>query len=409
MSLIEEKIAGIVLDRIRARKSPPAGDSANRAEASREATKAVSVREAKLDDFEQVRDLNLRLGQGPDSLANWRRLWLENPALLDGTGDSPIGWKLETSQGVVGFLGTVPLRYEFEGDSLRVAATCRFAVEPAYRAFSHLLVVSFFRQKNVDLFLNTTATVAAGKIMMALKASPLPQPDYGTVLFWVLDPRAFTKEVLKKLGVKTSLIGAATAVGSVAMKGEAAFRVRGPKSKRSQFSTREIALQDIGPGFEHLWTSTSREPGKLSAARTPEIMKWHFDPPGNRRAVKVFGTYTKNELLGYIIVRYEQSGAEDLRRALVADVLVRNNDPEILEQLFAVAASSAKNAGCHVLEVMGFPRSVRQVLLRWKPYSREYPACPFFFKARNRELHEKLMDERAWYACPFDGDSTLWP
>ena len=125
--------------------------------------------------------------------------------------------------------------------------------------------------------------------------------------------------------------------------------------------------------------------------------------------MKVFGTYAKNELLGYIIVRYEQSGAEDLRRALVADMLVKNNHPEILEQLFAAAASSAKNAECHVLEVMGFPRSVRQVLLRWKPYSREYPACPFFFKARNRELHEKLMDERAWYACPFDGDSTLWP
>jgi len=409
MSLIEGKIAGIVLDRIRARKSPPAGDSANRAEVSREAIKAVSVREVKLDDFDQVRDLNLRLGQGPDSLANWRRLWLANPALLDGKGDSPIGWTLETSQGVIGFLGSVPLRYEFEGKSLRAAATCRFAVEPAYRPFSHLLVVSFLRQRNVDLFLNTTATVPAGKIMMALKASPLPQPDYGTVLFWVLDPRAFTKEVLKKLGVKPSLIGAATAVGSLAIKGEAAFRIRGPKSKRSQFTTREIALQEIGLGFERLWADTAREPGKLSAARTPEIMKWHFDPPGNRRTVKVFGTYAKNELLGYIIVRYEQSGAEDLRRALVADMLVKNNHPEILEQLFAAAASSAKNAECHVLEVMGFPRSVRQVLLRWKPYSRQYPACPFFFKARNRELHEKLMDERAWYACPFDGDSTLWP
>ncbi len=256
MSLIEEKIAGIVLDRIRARKSPPAGDSANRAEASREVAKSVAIREVQFGDFERVCDLNLRLGQGPDSLANWRRLWLENPALLDGTGDSLIGWKLETSQGVVGFLGTVPLRYEFEGISLRAAATCRLAVEPAYRAFSHLLVVSFFRQKNVDLFLNTTATVAAGKIMMALKASPLPQPDYGTVLFWVLDPRAFTKEVLKKLGVKTSLIGAATAVGSIAMKGEAAFRVRGPKSKRSDYTTREIDLHGIGLDFERFWAST---------------------------------------------------------------------------------------------------------------------------------------------------------
>jgi hypothetical protein len=408
MPLIQGKLADIVLKRIRARNVALNGDTADRA-GIKDVAKSVAIREVRFDDFERVCDLNLRLGQGPDSVANWQRLWLENPALSDGKGESPIGWMLETSQNVVGFLGTVPLRYEFDGNSLRAAATCRLAVEPAYRAFSHLLVLSFFRQKNVDLFLNTTATVAAGKIMMALKAYPLPQPDYGTVLFWVLDPRAFAKEVLKKLGVKKSLLGAATTVGSIAMKGEAAIRVRGPKSKRSHYATREIALQEIGKDFQQLWAGSAAESGKLSATRTPEIMQWHFDPPGNRRIVKVFGTYAKNELLGYIIVRYEQSGAEDLRRALVADMLVKDNDSEVLEQLFAAAISSAKNIGCHVLEIMGFPQDVRRVLNRWKPYSRQYPAGPFFFKARNRELHEKLMDRSAWYACPFDGDSTLWP
>jgi hypothetical protein len=24
-------------------------------------------------------------------------------------------------------------------------------------------------------------------------------------------------------------------------------------------------------------------------------------------------------------------------------------------------------------------------------------------------LHQKLANENAWYACPFDGDATLWP
>ena len=410
MSVIQENITNLILERIRAvRTARRTGESTSTSEGRADIAKSVSAREAQFSDFEKVRDLNLRLGQGPDSVENWRRLWLENPALADGNGSSPIGWVLETSQGIVGFLGSIPLLYDFEGSGLRAAATCRFAVEPAYRAFSRLLVVSFFRQKNVDLFLNTTATVAAGKIMMALKASPLPQPDYGTVLFWVLDTRGFTKEVFRKLGMKTTLMAPATAVASLVMKGDAAFRARGPKYKRSQLDTREIALQDIGEDFPQLWADSAKESKKLSARRTPEVMRWHFDPPGTRRIVKVFGTYKKKEMLGYIIVRHEQAGAEDLRRALVADMLVRNHDPEILEQLFAAAIASAKNIGCHVLEVMGFPRGVRQALLQWKPYSRKYPACPFFFKARNRELQEKLMDDRAWYACPFDGDATLWP
>lgn len=408
MSLIEGKLADIVLKQIRERNAAADGETTDRTE-TKAAAKSVAAREARFGDFERICALNSRLGQGPDSVANWRRLWVDNPALSDGKGDSPIGWILEASQEVVGFLGSVPLTYEFEGRPLRAAATCRLAVEPAYRGFSHLLMLSYFRQKNVDLFLNTTATVAAGKIMTALKASPVPQPDYGTVLFWVLEPRGFTKQVLKKLGLINSLMGPATAVASLAVKGDSAVRARGPKSRRSEYTTREIGLNEIGSDFSRFWTDRAKGSKSLSAVRTPEIMRWHFDPPNNRRTVKVFGTFAKDELLGYIVVRHEQSGVEDLRRALVSDLLVKNDDPQIIEQLFAVAIPSAKKIGCHVIEVIGFPAAVRQTLLQWKPYSREYPACPFFFKARDRELQEQLLADHAWYATPFDGDATLWP
>jgi hypothetical protein len=110
-----------------------------------------------------------------------------------------------------------------------------------------------------------------------------------------------------------------------------------------------------------------------------------------------------------MIVRHEPPDIEGIRRSLVADLLVKESDPLILEQLFAAALSSAKKAGSDSLEIMGFPERIRQTLLQWKPYSRQYPACPFFFKARNRALHERLTDQSAWYACPYDGDATLWP
>lgn len=410
MSSIEGKVADMVLRRIRGLNGASAVDE-GRAVEKRNLTSAkpVTVREARFSDFESVRSLNSRLGQGPDSLANWQRLWLENPALTDDQERRPIGWVIEASQEVVGFLGSVPLQYEFRGSALRVAATCRFAVDPAYRAFSHLLVVSFLRQQNVDLFLNTTATVAAGKIMTALKASPLPQPDYGTVLFWVLHPNPFAEEVLKKVGIRAPFVKAGSALASLALRGDVLIRRRNPRRASDRYVVREESVQEIGQEFEELWSQDSSRSSILWATRTPEIMRWHFDPPGNRRSAVVVSCRVAGRLVGYLVVRHEPVDTEGIRRSLVADLLVPDGDPDVLEHLFTAACRSARTAGCHVLEVIGFPESIRQVIWKWKPYVRQYPAPPFFFKTREKLLHEQLLDKNAWYACPYDGDATLWP
>ena len=409
MSSIKGGIADAILKRIRARRAGPSHTDAQDVGLPVFTAKVASVREARFSDFERVCALNLRLGQGPDSPENWKRLWRDNPAIISGKATSSIGWVLEASGEIVGFLGSIPLQYEFEGSVLRTAATCRFAVDPAYRASSHLLVVSFFRQKNVDLFLSTTAIVATGRIMTALKASPLPQPDYSTVLFWLLEPRRFSEELLKKLGVKAPFAGPGSTIASLALRADSVMRSRGPRVTSSSYAIQEINIAEIGPEFERVWRDYSREAPALFARRTPDAMRWHFDPPGNRRKVCAFAGFSGNELIGYMIIRHDGPDTEGIRRSLVADLIAKRDDHEILESLFAAAFASAKDSGCDVLEVMGFPTRIRQTFLRWKPYSRQYPACPFFYKTRDGALHEKLAKESSWYACPFDGDATLWP
>ena len=108
-------------------------------------------------------------------------------------------------------------------------------------------------------------------------------------------------------------------------------------------------------------------------------------------------------------MRQELDSETGLRRSTVADLLVPEDNPKIVQALIAAAHASAKQAGSHVIEVLGFPRGIRQALLEWKPYKRQYPSCPYFYKARDKTLHERLSNEDLWYACPFDGDATLWP
>ncbi len=406
MSTLEKKITDIALKRIRRARST--GDEEQTSVPAPKTAEKVSLREARLSDFEKVCALNTRLGLGPDSEANWKHLWLDNPAL--GAGESPvIGWVLEAAHAIVGFMGSIRTLHEYQGQTLVAAATCRLAVEVEYRASTPLLITSFFRQKNVDLFLNTTAIVSAGKMMQAFKAAPLPQKDYGTVLFWVIGSRHFAQSALRKLGIESKLSGAPTVLASLALQADIGFRGRAPRAKSPIYKIVETSVNDLGQEYRRFWEESSKDSSRMRARRTPEIVRWHFDPPGNRRSIRVLGCYLQNRLVGYGIVRHDQESGDGLRRSTIADFMAENDDPQIIDPLLTAIFTSAKDAGNHVLEVMGFPEEVRKSFLRWRPYSRNYPACPYFFKARDAALQEKLTDENAWYACPFDGDATIWP
>jgi hypothetical protein len=405
MSVIEKKIADLVLKRVRQVRSKEEEDRAPGS--ALKTAKKVVVREARFSDCERVCALNSKLGLGPDSPENWKRLWQDNPAI--GSGEKAvIGWVLAASDEIVGFLGSIPMLYEYEGQTLKAVATCRLAVESEYRAFTHLLVTSFFRQ-HVDLFLDTTATVSAGKIMMAFKAVELPQRDYGEVLFWILDSGAFTKSLFKRLGISSSLKRIGSALASVAVQANMGLRRRPRGSKSGRYTIAETNANNLGDEFQQFWSSKSQEVSRLRAKRTPSIMRWHYDPPGSRRVTRVLGCYVGSRLVGYGVVRHDDPASDGLRRSVIADLMIDESAPQVMDRLLAAILRSAKDAGSHVLEVMGFPKEIRQKFLQWKPYSRDYPACPYLYKARDPVLHQKLANENAWYACPFDGDATLWP
>src|SRR5258706_11472600 len=102
MSLIENTISRAFLKRIRHRRAQEQDSNEEQANELVRKT-AVSIREAEFSDCENVDQLNRKLGQGPDSLENWRRLWRDNPANKDLPGPGPIGWVLEDCGPIVGY------------------------------------------------------------------------------------------------------------------------------------------------------------------------------------------------------------------------------------------------------------------------------------------------------------------
>ncbi|PYX84355.1 MAG: hypothetical protein DMG70_06635 [Acidobacteria bacterium] len=94
-------ITSTLLKRVRARNSRTERQSGDSIGSGSNDEKQIVVREAQFEDFTQISEMNLRLGQGPDSPENWVRLWRDNPTIKALRAPARIGWVLQDSDRIV--------------------------------------------------------------------------------------------------------------------------------------------------------------------------------------------------------------------------------------------------------------------------------------------------------------------
>jgi hypothetical protein len=404
MATIEKRVASAILAAIRTRRAE-ASSRNNSGDALHSAAPA-KLRVARFSDFKAVADLKERWGMAADCIENWERLWRFNPALEHMGTERPIGWVLEADSRVVGYIGNIPRLYRF-GDKILSSVTGHaLVVDLPYRGVGTSLTAAYYRQKSVDLFISTGAIAPVGKISRAFKSEGLSQSGYETALFWVLQPYGFAQAVMTKLSLAGPVSYAGSILGSLAVRTDKILHRRWPRYSPAHEVT-EISVSEIGEDFGDLWTRKLHEGPMLLADRTPATLRWHFEVPGDRGTVRVLCCFRKRKLLGYIVIRNEQPDATGLKKSVIADLLVEEDDPTVVEALFAAAYCQARRAGSHILEVLGFPTSIQRVWAGWNPYTRKYPSSPFLYKATDPALHEKLSDGMTWYASLFDGDFSL--
>lgn len=369
-------------------------------------------REVRFSDFEAVADLKERSGLPRDNLENWHRLWRQNPVLAATGSQHGMGWVLETEAGIVGYQGSVPLLYRLGERTLIGAVGTGLAIDPAYRARGIGLLTAFFRQPGIDLAIVTFAIESAVKLAKALHGRTLAQPDYAKVLFWVLDPPRFAQTLASKLRLSGGTAAIASALGATALRADMGLRRgpgRSPGGQRGEFDVAEIDVNNIGDEFEDLWRRKLAEAPRLMADRGAASLRWHFTIPGGSSRAAVLCCRRAGRLAGYAIVEHSTDRMTGLRRAMLADILAEQDDPEATEALLKAAYANAVAAGDDFFEVVGLPAHVRRILMRWRPYVRTYPTDPLVYRTADESLGRFLADGNGWYAGPMDGDTTLLP
>jgi hypothetical protein len=393
----------ILLRLLKSRQRPAAGEIGS-APPLEQVPIPAKQREVRFSDFESVATLRERGGLPKDNQENWCRLWQQNPAMAVANSQLSMGWVLETAQGIVGYQGSVPLLYRFGGRTLVAVTGTGLVIEPAYRARSIGLLASFYRQRGVDLFLMTFAIASVTKLAKALHAKALAQHDYDKALFWVLDVRQFTKALAAKFGLGYGM----AAVGTFLLRADTLRRGPG-RHLTNKFGVTEIEVKDIGDEFQALWQRKLTETPRLLADRSPDSLRWHFTIPGSSSTAAVLCCHRFERLVGYAIVQHTIDRETGMRRSMLADILVEQDDSSVTETLLEAAYSNAVASGGHLFEVVGLPRHIRQILMRWNPYVRKYPTDPLIYKTADEALDRTLADENIWYAGALDGDTTLMP
>jgi hypothetical protein len=367
----------------------------------------VVLREVRFDDCQAVSALKERYGLGSDSVEKWKWLWKDNPAILPDDQTPNMGWVLEADEGIVGYVGSIPMAYRFGERTYIAAAASAFVVDHAYRGNSLNLAASFMNQKNVDILLIASANEAASKVWRFFGARNVPQGQFDTVFYWILDPKAFINSAMKLKGYQPAMAWLSSLLLAWPLSVYISARGSRPRKARLDLETTRIAVGDVGCEFDDLWEKKLREERRFVGVRSSAALRWHFGGPDTRHKTTILGCFKSGRLAGYSVLKPHDVEQISLKRSRVVDLLVERNDPDVIDALLSAAYRHCVTAGYAALEFIGFPREIAEKVLSGRPWLRKLPNWRYLYKAVDRKDQETLNNELLWYACAFDGDASL--
>lgn len=367
--------------------------------------RSIKVREASFADEKDVQRLCLRNDlEGERCDHAWKWIWGNNRFYKKGW---PIGWVLESDGEVVGFIGNIPRAYSFKGSDLIAGVARSFVIDKLFRAHSFKLIVSFFRQKDADLLIVSSANSESEAIYRLARASCIPQQDYHRDLFWIVTPRSFSVSLFKKKGVGELLSVVASWIILPIISLEMFIRMRWADYPDDDIEM--MTLTKLTCEIDELWRKLQKEnPNKLLSYRDKEAIAWQFHNESAKSRDPVLFVIRKDGILkGYAIITREDSPEYSLKRMMITDLIVLDNDPEIIRSLVNKVFIFSKQKKLDVLQMKGFPLAVRRALNSLHPFEHTHSHSSFFYYVSNPELKDHFKNESTWYASTFDGDSSL--
>jgi len=369
--------------------------------------KSPKLREAQFEDHSRVAALAAKFDLRVEDYAEWTHLWSNNPAWREKQAKFPIGWVLETGDGeIVGYLGNIPMAYELRGRRLLAATTRAWVVDTPYRAYSPLLLATYFQQRNVDLFLSTTVNSQSEAAYSSFASIRVPVGLWNRALFWITDYRGFVASYLRSR--ERQFAGPVTYPLSAGLL--IADQLRGSRSLRPKIPVPVIPCTGFDESFQAFWDALRQaKPNVLLADRSPQALDWHFRFALQKNLAWIYVAKENSTITAYSIFQRYDYQRVGLTRVRLVDFqcLDRDRAPDVLIAMLRTAIERCRLESIHMLELVGVSQEFENSIQHACPRQRPLGSWLYFYKTNDASLAQDLKDPVVWEPSLFDGDSSL--
>jgi len=367
----------------------------------------ASIRNAIFSDEYAVHQLCVRNNLVLDEYQEtWDHLWSRNKYY---TKDWEIGWVIEDSKKVVGFIGNIPRAYTFR-DKIWIAGIARaFVVDEQYRKYSLQLIIRFIKQNNSDILIFSSANSEAGKVYELMNAEKIPQKEYQKDLFWIISPFNFLVSFFLKRNISTLYSYLLSLLFAPFLSLLSIYRSSLISLHEKKQKIDNILIENLPDEFD-IFCNKFRElnSDKFLAMRSTRDIQWQFSKSfAVERRPRIFIIWEDREIKGYAIVTRQDSKKFKLKRLMINDLIVINGRLDLIHSLINKILFYSKNQKVSVVQIVGLPSFIRDKIDSLKPFARRIPYHRFWYYSNNKKLSHDLQLEESWYVSTYDGDSSL--
>ena len=365
----------------------------------------MKLREIQIEDYIQIKKLHTKYKLKILDKDEWINFWSENPCILVSDTPIPMGWVLENEQNeIVGSISNIPKEYYYDNKKYVVACSHAWVVEDKFRLEAFSLLKNFFSQKNIDVFIVTTANEGSAKIWIRYGAKKVPLPTFQNSMFLVLNLEKLIYSFLKRKKIYLGKI-----IEKFIFYLSFVLLYKKINFWKNINQSKVVTINEIiDSKFDDFWKNYKSEfKYKFLQCRSASWIKWHIQKKIENNKAWIMTVVENKKLLGYAICLEKNNEKIALKRITIIDLVSLKDNEEVHLSLIKGCISESKKRGYHMLEVVGFKNLKRKIFYKFKTFNRKFSNFPFYYK--NGKLIDKnfLSTEDIWDSSLIDGDSFL--
>lgn len=349
-----------------------------------------SYRPAQLSELKAILELR-RLVNGP--------VWWEDEAFVRwryfsrgmDAGSSSY-WVFERAGEILGGCGLEPVDLAIDGDAAAAVRALDIMVRPDLdgRGLGAVMNLALFR--HFPIVLVTGSNDRSHQLLRRLFQHTLDLQSW--------------KTVIESGAVLKDRPGFAPFAGMLAPGVDLLLRVA--RARRRIGLPLGTTIQEI-TGFDSRVNDLSRRcevKGRVLARRSAEYLNWRFCQ-NPRCTYRVFGAFTSGRLDGYVVTRFNLARPNRRREAEVVDWLAApdlEHAERLLRALLQSAVDALAGSGARLVSCSAFDAGIERVLDANGFRVRPGETLPFFVKAADPGVQQRLASTAGWFVTLGDFD-----